>query len=115
MILDEPTSQLDPIGMKESSVSSGAQPALQITVILVTHDSERVAEMQTCNLDDDGQIVSDCRPAEFFQGAAQHEVEGIRLPQVTEFCRLKSTLSHCLCSRSLFPKPWRNEANLEGL
>lgn len=87
MVLDEPTSQLDPIGMEEVfSVIRDLNQRYQITVILVTHDSERVAEYaDRVLLMDDGQVLSDCRPSEFFQGIVQREVKGIRLPQVTEF------------------------------
>lgn len=87
MVLDEPTSQLDPIGVEEVfSVIRDLNQRYNITVILVTHDSERVAEYaDRIVLLEEGQLVSDCRPAEFFQGAAIREVTGIRLPQVTEF------------------------------
>jgi energy-coupling factor transporter ATP-binding protein EcfA2 len=87
MVLDEPTSQLDPIGMEEVfSVIRELNQRYKITVILVTHDSERVAEYaDRVLLMDDGQLMSDCRPSEFFRGIVQREVKGIRLPQVTEF------------------------------
>jgi energy-coupling factor transporter ATP-binding protein EcfA2 len=87
MVLDEPTSQLDPIGMEEVfSVIRELNQLYNITVVLVTHDSERVAEYaDRIVLMDEGQILSDCRPAEFFQSAAIKEIIGIRLPQVTEF------------------------------
>ncbi len=95
MVLDEPTSQLDPIGMEEVfSVIRELNQRYQITVVLVTHDSERVAEYaDRVLLLDDGQIVSDCQPKEFFQGAVLREATGIRLPQVTElFAGLKKNI-----------------------
>lgn len=87
MVLDEPTSQLDPIGMEEVfNVIRELNQRYQITVILVTHDSERVAEYaDRVILMDEGQIISDSRAKEFFQGAISQEFNGIRLPQVTEF------------------------------
>jgi energy-coupling factor transport system ATP-binding protein len=87
MVLDEPTSQLDPIGMEEVfSIIRELNQRYQMTVLLVTHDSERVAEYaDRVILMDDGQIVADCQPKEFFISQMLNEVAAIRLPQVTEF------------------------------
>lgn len=87
MVLDEPTSQLDPIGVDEVfSIIRELNENKQMTVVLVTHNSERVAEYaDRVLLMDDGQLISDSTPGDFFRGVDLVRRSGVRLPQVTDF------------------------------
>lgn len=87
MVLDEPTSQLDPIGVDEVfSVINDLNERLEVTVILVTHNSERVAEYaDRVLLMDEGRVFADCAPEQFFQDLCVEPELAVRLPQVTEF------------------------------
>ncbi len=87
MILDEPTSQLDPIGAEEVfSVIRDLNERLRITVVLVTHDSERVAEYASrVLLVQDGRIAADAKPDAFFQDLCIQTQAAVRLPQVADF------------------------------
>jgi len=89
MVLDEPTSQLDPMGAEEVfSVIRELNETLGVTVILVTHDSERVAEYaDRVLLLLDGHILADCTPDELFRDAGLVVQADIRAPQVTYFYR----------------------------
>ena len=87
MVLDEPTSQLDPIGVEEVfTIIRQLNQSLKMTVMLVTHNSERVAEYaDRVLLMADGQITADCTPEQFFRGVDLVQQSGVRLPQVTDF------------------------------
>ena len=92
MILDEPTSQLDPVGAEEVfSIIRELNEEHDMTVILVTHDSERVAEYaDRVLLFHEGQILADCTPQELFQDNELLERTAVRAPQVTDFYRAYS-------------------------
>ena len=94
MVLDEPTSQLDPMGAEEVfSVIRELNERLGMTVVVVTHDSERVAEYaDRVVLVYDGRVLADCPPEELFQDAALLAQVDVRAPQVTEFYRQFSRL-----------------------
>jgi energy-coupling factor transport system ATP-binding protein len=87
MVLDEPTSQLDPIGVEEVfSIIRKLNKEYKMTVVLVTHNSERVAEYaDRVLLMDDGKVVSDKTPKEFFRTMDVAMREAVRLPQVADF------------------------------
>jgi energy-coupling factor transporter ATP-binding protein EcfA2 len=87
MILDEPTSQLDPIGSEEVfAVIRSLNEEYGMTVILVTHDSERVAEYaDRVLLMHEGRLLADCTPADLFQQSELLKQTAVRAPQVTEF------------------------------
>ena len=87
MVLDEPTSQLDPIGVEEVfSIIRQLNQEMKMTVVLVTHNSERVAEYaDRVLLMADGMIAADCTPEKFFRGVDLVKQSGVRLPQVTDF------------------------------
>lgn len=87
MVLDEPTSQLDPIGAEEVfSIIRELNQKHLMTVVLVTHDSERVAEFSDrVLLMDDGKIAIDNNPKRFFQGLNLEDQKAVRVPQISEF------------------------------
>ena len=87
MVLDEPTSQLDPIGVEEVfSVIRELQRAYGMTVFLVTHNSERAAEYaDRVLLMGEGKITADTTPGKFFRGMDLATRAAVRLPQITEF------------------------------
>lgn len=87
MVLDEPTSQLDPIGAEEVfSVIRELNEKLDMTVLLVAHDSERVAEYaDRVLLINEGRVAADCLPGEFFQNIELQSQVAVRPPQVTDF------------------------------
>lgn len=96
MVLDEPTSQLDPIGAEEVfSVIRDLNENHKMTVMLVTHDSERVAEYaDRIILMDDGRIINDGTPDKIFQDLCLQPQSAVRLPQATEFYALFSRKVH---------------------
>ena len=89
MILDEPTSQLDPVGAEEVfSIIRALNEEHGMTVVLVTHDSERVAEYaDRVLLLHEGQILADRTPDALFQDFELLEKTAVRAPQVTDFYR----------------------------
>ncbi len=87
MVLDEPTSQLDPVGANEVfSVIRELNERYHITVILVTHDSERVAEYaDRVLLMNAGRLEADTTPSRFFQDLSLSANAAVRLPQIVDF------------------------------
>jgi energy-coupling factor transport system ATP-binding protein len=87
MVLDEPTSQLDPIGVDDVfTVIRELNKKSGMTVVLVTHNSERVAEYaDRVILIEDGKVASDSTPEKYFRGINLAEKNAVRLPQVTEY------------------------------
>ncbi len=86
IILDEPTSELDPIGRKEILASIGKiNQELGITIIYVTHETEEAAYLSNkVALMDQGRFIRQGHPLEVFPDQELFKNIGIRLPQVTE-------------------------------
>jgi energy-coupling factor transport system ATP-binding protein len=87
LLLDEPTSELDPIGTHELISSlRDLNRQLGITVLMVSQDMERLVEnADRILLLSEGRLVLDCPPREFCLQYEVLERAGVRLPQVTEF------------------------------
>lgn len=85
LVLDEPTSQLDPVGTDEVfSVVRELNREQGITIILVSHASEEVAEYaDRVVLLAQGQLLAHSPPREFFQNIELLQMHEIRLPEVT--------------------------------
>lgn len=87
LILDEPTSELDPIGKAEvfDTVRRLREEA-NVTVIMVEHEIEQLAEVaDRIIVIDEGRTVADAPPAQLFRDAELfHRTQGERLPQVAE-------------------------------
>jgi len=87
LVLDEPTSQLDPLGKQEVFATiRELNERLGITVILASHASEELAEFaDRVALLDQGQLVSLDTPERIFSGRDLLARHAVRPPQVTEF------------------------------
>jgi cobalt transport protein ATP-binding subunit len=86
-ILDEPTSDLDPIGKAEVfSVIADLKNKFNTTMIVVEHFSEEMVKYaDRVLLLYGGQIIRDEPPNEFFQDVEFLREKGVYSPQVTEF------------------------------
>ncbi len=96
LVLDEPTSQLDPVGAAEVfALVRALNHELGMTVVLASHQSEEVAEFaDRVALLAAGQLVRVAPSAAFFQEVEFLATHQVRPPQVTEFF-------HCLGERGL--------------
>ncbi len=84
LILDEPTSDLDPVGKREvvETVRS-LKDNYDLTVILVEHMPEAMLEFaDRVALLDDGRIVEVERPRKFYSGVKLAMEKGVRLPEL---------------------------------
>jgi energy-coupling factor transport system ATP-binding protein len=91
LVLDEPTSQLDPVGAAEVfAIVRTLNRELGMTVVLASHQSEEVAEFaDRVALLAEGRLVKVAPSAVFFQDVEHLIRYQVRPPQVTEFF-------HCL-------------------
>lgn len=85
LILDEPTAGLDPAGRDEIlGLLSNMQKDLGITIILVSHSMEDVAEyVDRIIVMNDAQVMLDGAPKEVFAHYKELEAVGLAAPQVT--------------------------------
>ncbi len=87
LLLDDPTSELDPMGTQEVIGSlRELNRQMGITILMVSQDMERLVE----NADrilvlTEGRLLLDGTPAEICRQADVLQRVGIRVPQVTEF------------------------------
>ncbi|TMD90900.1 MAG: ABC transporter ATP-binding protein [Chloroflexi bacterium] len=87
LLLDEPTSELDPVGKDEVfEVIAQLRRKRDVTVVMVEHAAEQLAEMADRILVmDDGQIVDQGPPHVLYRSAATfHRPDGERAPQIAE-------------------------------
>jgi energy-coupling factor transport system ATP-binding protein len=92
LVLDEPTSELDPIGRQElMSVIEKMRKERKATIIMVGHNSEEVAKYaDRIVIVKDGKIEMEGRPEEIFSKIEKLEDIGVRPPEICElFARLK--------------------------
>lgn len=89
LVLDEPTSQLDPVGADEVfAVVRELNRTQAITIILISHASEEVAEYaDRVMLLAEGKLLALAPPGEFFQNTDLLQAHGVRPPEVTEAFR----------------------------
>ncbi len=87
LLLDDPTSELDPIGTQEVITSlRELNRQLGITIIIVSQDMERLAEnADRILLLSEGQLILDGSPRDFCLNHDLVERAGVRVPQVTQF------------------------------
>jgi energy-coupling factor transporter ATPase len=85
LVLDEPTSQLDPIGSYEVfSVVKELNQVYGMTIIMATHHSEEIAEFaDRIVVFDKGKIIADDTPHKIFSQQKLLERTWIRAPQVS--------------------------------
>ena len=87
LILDEPTSELDPIGKAEVfQTVRRLREEHHVTVVMVEHEIEQLAEVaDRIIVVDQGRILADAPPRDLFRDAELfRKTEGERLPQVAE-------------------------------
>jgi len=86
LILDEPTSQLDPIGTTEVfSVVKDLNKKFGITVIMTEHKSEEIADFaDRVILLHEGKIMADGDPREVFRKEELFNESKVKLPQVCQ-------------------------------
>ncbi len=84
LILDEPTSDLDPIGKREViETVRTLKDSYDLTVILVEHVPEVMLEFaDRVALLDDGKIVETDRPRKFYSSVKLAMEKGVRLPEL---------------------------------
>jgi energy-coupling factor transport system ATP-binding protein len=89
LVLDEPTSQLDPVGADEVfAVVRELNRAHNITIILVSHASEELAEYaDRVLLLAEGQFLAAGPPRQFFQHVELLRGHDVRPPEVTSAFR----------------------------
>lgn len=90
LVLDEPTSNLDPLGTKEVFAAvKKLNEEKQLTVVMVEHEIELLAEYAgRIVLLDKGQIKLDGSPREVFRSVETFQEIGLNVPQVTEFAHI---------------------------
>jgi energy-coupling factor transporter ATP-binding protein EcfA2 len=87
LILDEPTSELDPVGKAEVfQTVARLRREGQVTVVMVEHEIDQLAEAaDRIVVMDQGRIIADAPPRQLFRDADLfHRTQGGRLPQVAE-------------------------------
>jgi energy-coupling factor transport system ATP-binding protein len=86
MILDEPTSQLDPVGSREVFATLKELNREQgITIVMVSHGAEEMAEQaDRLVLMREGAIEAIGTPAEIYANVASLEANALRPPQVAK-------------------------------
>ena len=86
LVLDEPTSNLDPIGKEEVfSVAARLNKEKGMTIVIVEHEIEVIAAYADRVVAmSEGEIVLNGSPAEVFREVDTLERIGVRAPQVTE-------------------------------
>ncbi len=90
LVLDEPTSNLDPVGKAEVlEIISELRKELELTAIIVEHNIEDcVAFADRFALLHDGNIELSGQPEEFLEHQEKLKERWVRLPQVTELSHL---------------------------
>ena len=100
LVLDEPTTNLDPRGKQEvfAAVRSLRQQR-GMTIVMVEEDAERIAEFSDrVAVFADGRICGIGAPSEIFARAHELESLGLRVPQVSEVARelnRRQGTTHC--------------------
>lgn len=88
LILDEPTSQLDPIGTVEVfQVIRELKEKYNMTIIMVTHKSEEIAQYADKVLVlHAGEVLAQGTPQEIFRNRQVIDKAWLAVPQVSEVC-----------------------------
>lgn len=90
LVLDEPTAGLDPMGREDilSTIRTLYEKNPEMTILLVTHSMEDIAENATrIMVIDKGRLVMDDTPKEVFAREEELEAIGLTIPQVTKFMK----------------------------
>ncbi len=85
IVLDEATAMLDPVGRREvMKVIKELNKEHNITIVLITHHMDEVAEAQRAILIDKSKIVFDGTPGELFSHRDEVYDAGLETPQVSQ-------------------------------
>ncbi len=85
LILDEPTSELDPVGREEVYQAVRNLKEKGVTIILVDHHIEEMLDVvDRLLVFEDGMLVEDSKPRDFFQRDLTGKYTWLRRPQVVQ-------------------------------
>ena len=84
IVLDEPTSMLDPVGREEVIKTLHKLNKEGITIIIVTHNMEEVVDVDKIFVMNEGKIVMQGIPKEVFSKVEELKEIRLEVPQVTE-------------------------------
>jgi len=90
LVMDEPTSNVDPIGKEEVfAVAAKLNKEKKITIIMAEHEVEVMAAFSDRIIVlNDGEVILNGTPVEVFTNVEMLEKIGLRVPQVTEMTHL---------------------------
>jgi len=88
LVLDEPTAGLDPLGRKELMNLFKKLHQSGMTIVLVTHLMDDVAEYANqVYVMEKGRLVKDGKPSDVFQDVVFMEKVQLGVPKITAFCK----------------------------
>ena len=88
LVLDEPTAGLDPLGRKELMTLFKKLHQSGMTIVLVTHLMDDVAEYANqVYVMEKGRLVKGGRPSDVFQDIVFMEEVQLGVPKITAFCK----------------------------
>ena len=88
LVLDEPTAGLDPLGRKELMTLFKKLHHAGMTIVLVTHLMDDVAEYtDQVYVMEKGCLVKSGKPSDVFQDVASMENVQLGVPKITAFCK----------------------------
>ena len=89
LVLDEPTSMLDPVGRQEvMQTLRQLNKDMGVTIILITHHMEELVDVDRLMVMDRGQLVMEGTPAAVFQEAGAIKSLGLDVPRVVKLAAL---------------------------
>jgi energy-coupling factor transport system ATP-binding protein len=84
LVLDEPTSQLDPVGVREVMATLKELKRRGVTMVITTHQTEEIAEIaDKVIVLKDGNLLAIGSPKEIFSNVELMERAGVKTPDVT--------------------------------
>lgn len=88
LVLDEPTAGLDPLGRKELMTLFKKLHQSGMTIVLVTHLMDDVAEYANqVYVMEKGRLVKGSKPSDVFQDVVFMEEVQLGVPKITAFCK----------------------------
>ena len=84
LVLDEPTSMLDPVGREEVINTLKSLNKEGITIILITHNMEEIVDVDKVFVMNKGELEMQGTPREIFKEVDKLKSVGLEVPQVTE-------------------------------
>lgn len=109
LVLDEPTSQLDPKGRKDVYAVLEKLHKEGMSIILIEHDTDYVAEhAQKVIVLTEGKIVKSGSPKEVFSDVEEMKRWGVKVPEIAEF-------TYELCKQGLAKKVYTTLEDAESL